>query len=175
MEVAIRHRRVEVPDDLRVLTKEKVSKLARFLEGVDHAEVLFSEEKNPRIGDRERCEITISGHGHVVRAHANAGDAHSALDAALNRAELQLTKLKKRLQTRSHPHHRSAPMPEGRELTPKIVRSKRFEVPTMDPDDAAWRMDLLGHDFFLFNNADTGKSAVIYRRGDGDYGVIEGQ
>ena len=175
MEVAIRHRRVEVPDELRVLTKEKVGKLARFLDGVEHAEVMFSEEKNPRIADRERCEITISGHGHLVRAHANAPDAQSALDSAIHKAELQLNKLKGRIQGRSHPHHRTAPQPEGRELSPKIVRSKRFAVPTMDPDDAAWRMDLLGHDFFLFKHADTGKSAVVYRRGDGDFGVIEGE
>ncbi len=175
MEVAIRHRRVEVTDSLRVLTKEKVGKLARFLEGVEHAEVLFSEEKNPRIADKERCEITLSGHGHVVRVHASAPDPQAALDLAIHRAELKLTRLKGRLQSRTHPHHRTAPAEPGRELTPQIVRSKRFEVPTMEPEDAAWRMELLGHDFFLFMHARTGKSAVIYRRDDGDFGVLEGE
>ncbi|MCB0971876.1 MAG: HPF/RaiA family ribosome-associated protein, partial [Acidimicrobiales bacterium] len=72
MQVTVSARHTEVPDNLRVMAEEKIGKLSRFVEGLDHAEVHFSEHKNPRIADKEVCEVTIEGHGHHVRCKVQA-------------------------------------------------------------------------------------------------------
>ena len=187
MDVTVRSRHVELTEALRAVAREKVSRLSRFLEGMEHAEVLFSEERNPRISAKEVCEVTVTGHGHVVRARAADADAVAAIDRVVDKLEHRLAKLKGKLVARSHPRRHgsldSAPdlsrAPAGVEVDdeegqPRIVKTKQFAIKPMTPEEAALQMDLLGHDFFLFTNAETGSAAVVYRRNDGHIGLIEG-
>ncbi|MCP5026183.1 MAG: ribosome-associated translation inhibitor RaiA, partial [Actinomycetia bacterium] len=102
MTVSSRH--VEVSDSLREMTIEKIGRLERFLSGLDHAEVHFMEEKNPRIADKEICEVTIEGHGHHVRVKVAAPDAFTAVDKAVDKLERSLRKLKTKLHNRHHPN-----------------------------------------------------------------------
>ena len=184
MDVTIRGRNVEISEGLRAVAQEKVSKLSRHLDGWEHAEVHFSEEKNPRISAKEVCEVTVWGHGHVIRAKAASPDAFAAVDRVIDKLEHQMEKLKSRMQSRSHP--RRGPVDSGpRDLLPegdeedtgprqdRIVKTKRFEIKPMTPEEAALQMDMLGHGFYLFTNADTGVAAVVYRRNDGDVGLID--
>jgi putative sigma-54 modulation protein len=186
VEVQIRSRHVEVPGDVRAVAREKVARLARFLDGMDHAEVLFSEERNPRIADKEVCEVTLSGHGHHVRAKAAGPDHLVAIDRVVDKVEHRLEKLKGKLVGRSHPR-RSAPVgstaQNGEELDgeqeraddgeARIVKTKRFSIKPMTPEEAVLQMELLGHDFFFFTNAENDQAAVVYRRDDGFVGLIE--
>ncbi len=103
MEVSIQCRHVEVPDSLRTVAREKVTRLARHLDGWDHAEIHFFEERNPRIAEKEVCEVTIHGHGHVVRARASATDSFAAVDRVVDKLEHRIEKLKGKLVGRSHP------------------------------------------------------------------------
>ena len=197
MDIAIRSRNLEVTDPLRAVVEHKLTKLERFLDGMERAEVRFTEEKNPRIAEREVCEVTVHGHGHVVRARACGTEPLVAVDRVVDKLEHQLVKLKSKLVGRSHVrragHHNSGlvtddgpprhvrPLPgalalddiEEPEDGGRIVRSKQFSFKPMTPEDAALHMDLLGHTFYFFANSETSRPAVVYRRNDGHVGLID--
>ncbi|HEX7166822.1 MAG TPA: ribosome-associated translation inhibitor RaiA [Acidimicrobiales bacterium] len=103
LQIAIRHGKVEVSPTLRAAVLEKVGRVGRFYDGIERAEVRFAEEHNPRISAKEVCEVTVHGHGHVVRARAAATDAFAAVDEVVDKLEIQITKLKGKLIGRSHP------------------------------------------------------------------------
>nr|MDQ3643738.1 HPF/RaiA family ribosome-associated protein [Actinomycetota bacterium] len=140
------------------------------------------EEHNPRIAEPEVCEVTVYGHGHIVRAKACAADPHAAVDKVVDKLEHQIDKLKSRLISRTHPKHHQVDSAPGFDVDdepgpddqgpPRIVKSKQFDMKPMTPEEAALQMDVLGHDFYLFNTTD-GVAAVVYRRNDGDIGLIE--
>lgn len=195
MQVTVSRRHTEVSDRLRQVTEEKIGRLARYLDGLDHAEVHFWEHKNPRIADKEVCEVTIEGHGHHVRCKVQAVDGFQAVDKAYDKLEQQLLKLKTKLNRR----YQGAPKAhkgvgalggvvvleeeppatdedsafEDGDHSPQIVKSKRFAMFPMSAEEAVERMDLLGHGFFFFTNAETSRAAVVYRRDDGQVGLID--
>ncbi len=178
MQVTISARHTEITPRLEEVVNEKIGRLDRYLDSLDRAEVHFSEERNPRIVDKEICEVTLEGHGHHVRCKVAAPDAFVAVDRAVEKLEKQLRKLKTKLERRQHGGTkrdaeglRETAANNGRE--PEIVKVKQFAVAPMTPDDAALQIDLLGHDFYVFTNSESGNPAVLYRRGDGDYGLIE--
>ncbi len=196
MQVTVSRRHTEVSDSLRVMTEEKIGRLTRFVEGLDHAEVHFSEHKNPRIADKEICEVTIEGHGHHVRCKVQAPDGFQAVDKAYDKLENQLHKLKTKLTRRyqgAPKAHKKADAlgavvaveepvvdeaaVEGDEANAgpelKIVKSKRFAMFPMTAEEAVDRMELIGHGFFFFTNAETSRAAVVYRRDDGQVGLID--
>lgn len=191
MQIAISSRKTVVTPRLEEVVHEKVGRLEKFLDGMDRAEVHFAEEKNPRQADRkEFCEVTMHGHGHHVRAKVNAPDPFTAIDLAVDKLEHQLHKLKTKLRQR----HQGAPKakkgvdslgavvpvpdvePEAEvevDDGPKIVKSKRFAMFPMSAEEAVERMELVGHGFFFFTNAETSRAAVVYRRDDGQIGLID--
>jgi len=183
MDVSIRGRNVELSDALRSAAEEKVSRLSRFLDGMDHVEINFYEERNPRISQRDVCEVTFKAHGHLLRAKAAAADPFSAVDGVVAKLEHQIEKLKGKLMGRSHPRrHGSVNSLEEQEPDDedelergqaRIVKTKSFPIKPMTPEEAALQMDLLGHDFYFFTNAETEQAAVVYRRDDGDVGLID--
>ena len=190
MDVTVSRRNTEVSDSLRLVAEEKIGRLGRYLDGLEHAEVHFSELKNPRIADREVCEVTVTGGGHQVRCKVQAPDGFIAVDRAYAKLERQLNKLKTKLARRyqGEPKARkgsdaiSAVVSPGDvvvddlddgEVAPRIVKSKRFALFPMTAEEAAERMDLLGHGFFFFTNIDTSRAAVVYRRDDGNVGLID--
>ena len=185
MEIAIRGRNLEVSDTLRASVEEKVTRLARFVDGMERAEVRFSEERNPRIAEREVCEVTVHGRGHIVRARATAPDTFGAVDRVVDKLEHQMEKLKGKLVGRSHPRrHLPPPLDErheplsdesedGQDGAARIVRTKRFSIKPMTPEEAALQLDLLGHGFYFFTNSETDRAAVVYRRHDGHIGLID--
>ncbi len=109
MNVVIAHGRRKVSGEVRALTEEKVGRLGRLCPGLERAEVRFSEEHNPRISERECCEIVMSGHGKTVRARAAARWPIAAVDLVVEKLEHQLEKSKGRIVGRSQPRHRTAP------------------------------------------------------------------
>ena len=194
MDVSISARHVNITPRLEEVIHEKIGGLDKFLAGLDHAEVHFDEARNPRIADKEFCEVVVEGHGHHLRCKVHAPDPYSAVDAATLKLERQIRKLRTRLQKRHHGTGQSlkhmdaealmadldppeiddsADAGDADELMPRIVKSKRFYLAPMSPEEAVLKMDLLGHGFFFFINADTNRSAVVYKRDDGDVGLID--
>ena len=187
MQITITGRKVDVPDDVRSAVEIKIGSLDRFVGDIERAEVVFREEKNPRISEPEQVEVTLFGHGHTIRASVAGTDQHQAVDLAVDKLGKQLRKLKTRVVRRTRPnlhreetHHPLASLESDLtedstddERQPQIVRRKTFDLHLMIPDDAITRMQLLDHSFFLFINADSGKPSVVYLRDDGDAGLIE--
>lgn len=182
MDVSIRGRNVELTDALRAAAEEKVSRLSRFLDGMDHVDIQFYEERNPRIAQRDVCEVTFKAHGHLLRAKAAAADPFAAIDGVVDKLEHQIEKLKGKLIGRSHPRRHGSVNSvqqqdsDEEEIEPgqvRIVKNKSFAIKPMTPEEAALQMDLLGHDFYFFTNAETEQAAVVYRRNDGDVGLID--
>lgn len=193
MQVTVSRRHTEVSDKLRGVAEEKIGRLSRYVDGLDHAEVHFWEHKNPRIADKEVCEVTIEGHGHHVRCKVQAVDGFQAIDKAYDKLEQQLLKLKTKLNRR----YQGAPkahkgvgalgavapvieeepaeevVEEQDDHARQIVKSKRFAMFPMTAEEAVDRMELLGHGFFFFTNIDTSRAAVVYRRDDGQVGLID--
>jgi len=150
MEITISHRRTELTPRLEDYVREKISRLDRFVDGIDHAEVHLFEEKNPRITDKETCEVTLEGHGHHVRCKVSAPDGFAAVDAAVDEEPVE-----------------AEPTP------PRIGTSKKFHIASMTAEEAALELDLVNHDFYFFHNSETERAAIVYRRDDGDLGLID--
>src|SRR5438067_8104563 len=141
MEIAFRHGNVELTADVRAATEAKLARLARHLEGMDHAEVRFAEERNPRISEPEACEVTMVGHGHILRAKAAGPDQLTAVDRAIEKLEHRAERLKGRIKGRTT-HNRREPSvdsPPDRasahgavdhadESHARIVKSKQFAI-----------------------------------------------
>jgi putative sigma-54 modulation protein len=182
VEVTIRGRNVEVPESVKRAAREKVARLEKYLDGADHAEVQLSEQRNPRIADKDVCEVTLRGNGHLLRAKATAADMASAVERAVEKLEHQMEKVKSRRPRRaqgrrSEPVGSTLPADDEDEDdgSPRIVKTKQFSIKPMTPEEAALQMDLLGHDFFFFTNAETERAAVVYKRDDGNVGLIDAQ
>jgi putative sigma-54 modulation protein len=181
MLVTISSRKTVLTPRLEEVTREKIGRLEKFLDGMDTANVHFTEETNPRLADKKvSCEVSMHGHGQIVRCKVAAPDANAAVDRAVDKLEHQLHKLKTKLVRRNHggvkngARNGRAEATATREVDDEIiVKTKRFPMTPMSPSDAAFQMELLGHGFFLFANEVTGRSAVVYRRDDGSVGLIE--
>ena len=193
MDVSISARHVNITPRLEEVVQEKIGSLDRFLDGLDSADVHFDEARNPRIADKETCEVVVEGHGHHLRCKVSAPDPFTAVDLATAKLERQIRKLRTKLDRRHHGRGesiRNAPpvdlgaaivddeseesdAEQSAEELPKIVKTKRFHLGPLTPEDAVLKMELLGHGFFFFINKETDRSAVVYRRDDGDVGLID--
>lgn len=181
VDIRVHMKHIDLTDELRDLAREKVTHAVRVFDGaVDSVALEFSERQNPRRADeRFRMEITTLVTGRVVRVEAAAPEPRTAIDQATDRFERRLRDLKERLITThrrgekrlNDPQWRDEDEREDRVLA--IDRVKRFEVKPMTTEEAALQMELLGHSFYLFLNADTDRYSVLYRRSDGSLGLIE--
>lgn len=173
MKYIISGKNFEVTDSLQDRVIKKVGKLDKFFNADAEAHVTMSVEKNRHI-----VEITISYNGVLFRAEVSNDDMYSSIDKAIDILERQIrrnkTRLEKRLKAGAFKNEEGrTPVHEDEEFEFKVVRSKRFAVKPMTIEEAILQMNLLGHEFFVFSNADSKQVNVVYRRKDGNYGVIE--
>lgn len=187
MDIIVKSKNCDVPAKVKDEAMERVARATRFYDRLLGVEMVFSEEQNPRIAEPAVVELTARTKGHHIRAEGAAGDHRGATDVAMARFERQLRRYKTRLVDRNRGRGRASapsvpvangPLPAPAEeaeddAAPRIVRTKRFDLRPMLPEDAAFQLELLGHDFFVFTNAATGACNVLYRRKDGDLGLIE--
>ena len=165
-------------DELRRYAAERIGKVAHYFDGqVRTATVLLIQEHKRPTREDKVVEVTLDVAGHVARTHVTGSEFHAAIDAAEEKIERQVRRLKERLIDR-HRAHRRRPVPRGprdeeEDEEPRITRSKRFELKPMTAEDATMQMEALGHTFYLFIDAESGRPGVVYRRRDGDFGLIE--
>jgi ribosomal subunit interface protein len=191
MEIVVRGRNVVIPDHYRQHVAEKLAKLERYDHKIIRTDVELQHEKNPRQnGSCQHIEITCRTRGPVVRSEACADDFYKALDLAADRLERRFRQAADR--RRIH-HGRRTPrsvaevtaalpsvatpaepkeLEEAPEGPGRIVREKDHPAKPMSVDQALFEMELVGHDFYLFSDADTGRPSVVYRRHAYDYGLI---
>ena len=191
MDVSISARHVNVTPRLEEVIHEKIGQLDRYLDALDYATVHFDEARNPRITDKEFCEVVLKGRGHHLRCKVSAPDPFTAIDLAEHKLLRQIRKLRTKLHRRHHGTGATirsgtdaqltnvavldeAPDPEAEEeRIPQIVKTKRFHLGPLTPDEAVEKMENMDHGFFFFINKETARSAVVYRRDDGDVGLID--
>jgi putative sigma-54 modulation protein len=179
VDVRVHGKNMQVDESTRRLADEKVRHAGRILDDGGTADVEFAERTNPRRSDGRYCvEITSHTKGQTVRVEADAADDRAALDLAVDKFERQLRRLKERLIQRNRPSgeridNGDTAAVETTEADFDIVRTKRFEMRPMLVEEAALQMEMLGHDFFFFLDADSGKYCVLYHRKDGALGLIE--
>lgn len=173
MKVLVRGRNVEVTDALKDYVAKRVGKLDKYLDDLEEAQVILSVENQSH-----KVEVTIPLYGMIIRGEESTGDMYTSVDMVLDKLEKQIEKYKGKIMRRRQQNDQKAvaealePEQEGEE-GPKVVRTKRFPVKPMAVDEAILQMDLLGHSFFVFPNAETEQINVLYRRKDGNYGLIE--
>ena len=168
-------KKVKLPGNVPAYAEKKVMKLARFFDEEAEALVVFSVEKN-----RNNVELTVHGAGTWFRAHESTSDMFASIDAAVGTIEGQIRKNKTRLarRLRQDAFVRSAEETSFVEEEPEekleIVRVKSFRFAPMTREEAVLQMNLLEHNFFAFRDEDNGGSfAVVYRRNDGGYGILD--
>jgi putative sigma-54 modulation protein len=178
--VRVHGKNMVVDEDLRELADTKVGHAGRiFDEDQSMADVEFAAHRNPRVSSgRYRVEITTGVGGQVVRVEAQAQEERAALDLAVDKFERQLRRLKERLIQRNRKAANkqlnvASGGPDEDTEGPAIVRTKRFAMRPMTPEEAVLQMEMLGHDFFFFMNAESGTHCVIYHRRDGAIGLLE--
>ena len=200
MDIVVKGRNVEVPDHYREHVADKLSKVERYDQKLIRADVELFHERNPRQSDKcQRVEITVMTRGPVVRAEACAKDFYAALDTAINKLDGRLRRAADRRRVHRGRH---APVsvaaataglptdlpgfepPDGEQTNVaaalvehdtqpwRIVREKEHPADPMTVDDALFQMELVGHDFYLFHDKESGRPSVVYRRRGYDYGIL---
>lgn len=182
MDIRVHATNLSLSDELRELATGKVEHATRVFDDGEFIDVEFSGERNPRISEEKyRVEITSKVAGQVVRVEAASFEERAALDLAIDKYERRLRKLKERIITLHRQPHEKRLNDGGLSVEEhneddnelRIDRVKRFAVKPMTTEEAALQMELLGHSFYLFLNADTDRYGVLYRRRGGSLGLIE--
>ncbi len=178
MELHISSHGVQVTEYLRDYIEKKIGKLDRYLPEITEARVDLSTETTRSAGELQVAQVTLRANGKFIRAEERSHDIFACIDTVLDKLYRQIARYKGKRADRWKGRRTAPPEPLPIELeleeesTGTIVRRKRFQMFPMDEEEAIEQMELLGHSFFIFHNVDTGEINVLYRRKDGDYGLI---
>jgi ribosome hibernation promoting factor len=180
MQFQVKGRNLEISDAIRSYAEEKLAKLDRQLAD-PRVELELAVERNPSIAANHIAEATIWTDGPVLRAREASSDIRASIDQLVEKLERQVTRYRKQARSRRRratrangPSVEAVPLVAD-EAEPLIVKTKQFIVKPMSPGEAVLQLELVGHDFFVFRNADTDEINVVYRRRDSNYGLIEPQ
>src|SRR5438876_9364814 len=173
MNLQVKGRNLEVSDQIRKYAEDKLGKLDRLVNDPTRIELELAVERNPSIAGNHVAEATVWTKGPVLRARESSSDMKASIDQLVDKLERQVKRYrqKRRRGRRQGEGDVSEPLPEApSEGGPEIVKTKQFAVNPMSADEAALQLELVGHEFFVFRNADSNEINVLYRRRDGDYG-----
>jgi len=182
LHIIVQGKHIDLTPALRSYAEAKVGKIARYFDHVQDAQVVLSVERRNRMGKAQVVEVTVRGDGILLRGEEASPDMYASIDLVVGKLKKQIEKYRSKLilKRRLDEARRKARLLTSAEAAlragpreSRIVRTKRFAMKPMTPEDAALQMELLGHTFFVFRNASTMEVNVVYKRKDGQYGVIE--
>ena len=177
MELHFVGKKIDVPQRVQEYAEQKLSKLERYVPAISGAQVELSLEQTRSAQDRTVVQVTLNINGTILRAQERAAEFHLAIDRVTRSLESQAKRFKAKHcrseQRRGGKISEALAEPPTTDEPARVVRRKQFAMKPMEPEDAIDEMELLGHDFFLFQNAATQTFNVVYRRSGGDYGLIE--
>ena len=192
MQIVIKGKNFVVSDRIRDYVEKKLAKLDRYLPDVSEARVEITQEKTKSAKDRNAVQITIRADGAILRAEERSEAIYAAIDTCVDKIHRQIVRYKGKRVDRWQGQTKKVQqqlqqeeimlMPEldedtmaaiAEEQERQIVRTKTFLVNPMTDEEAVEQMELLGHNFFVFYNADSGRMNVIYRRADENYGLLD--
>ncbi len=173
MNYIISGKNIEVTDGLKSAIYDKLGRLEKFFAEDADVQITLSVER-----DRQKIEVTIPMKGHIIRAEQSSEDMYVSIDLVVEVIERQVTRYKKKItdKEQNHGYIQSDFFNEDfddEDDEVNIIRSKKFPVKPMYPEDACVQMELLGHNFFVFRNAETDEVNVVYKRKGNTYGLIE--
>jgi putative sigma-54 modulation protein len=173
MLVTVNGKNIELTGALREYAEKKVAKIAKFFEKSPvGAQVTLSTERSKHVVD-----ITVQVNGLLLRGEAKTDDMYVSIDNAIDKIERQVHKFKTKINRKFQKDNQVVLIPSTtvakEDPEPQIKRTKRFAIKPMSVEEAVMQMDLLDHDFYVFSNSDTEEVNVVYRRKDGNYGLIE--
>jgi putative sigma-54 modulation protein len=190
MDLVIKGRNMEVTESLRDYAQQKISRITKYFDGIIDAQVELNVIKNKRVANNQIVEVTLHLKGGVIRGEEAKDNMYAAIDLVTDKLERQISRFKKThggkiervktsagvLEIEMEPVTLVEPEEfEEESEKPQIVRNKKFEIRPMEPDQAVAEMEMLGHEFFIFQNPDSNRINVVYHRRDGHYGLIEPQ
>lgn len=179
MRTIVKGKNAEIPDHVREYAERKIKRIDRLLDDQTDATVELWSEHHKSAADSHLAEVTLVIHGQVLRSRAAGTTYEAAIDEVIDKVERQAVDHKEKPRLRARPEEekqilsRLADGSEGPRRETRIVKIKRFAIEPMFEEDAVAAMEELGHQFFVFVNAETERVAILYRRDDGDYGLIE--
>ena len=179
MRTIVKGKNVEVPDRVRTYAERKLHRLERLLDDRTEAIVEFSNEMHRSASDAHIAEVTLVIDGRTLRSHAVGISYQAALDDVVDKVERQAVDYKSKPRLRARPEEEKRILRDLADGTAepghdrRVVKIKRFAIEPMFEEDAVASMDELGHQFFVFVNAETERIAILYARRDGDLGLIE--
>lgn len=172
MNYIISGKNIDVTEGLKTAIYDKLGRLEKFFAEDTDVQITLSVEK-----ERQKIEATIPMKGHIIRAEQSSDDMYVSIDLVVEVIERQVTKYKKKIvdkeQNASYIQSDFFNVDDEDDEEIKIIRSKKFPVKPMYPEDACIQMDLLGHSFFVFRNAETDEVNVVYKRKGNTFGLIE--
>jgi putative sigma-54 modulation protein len=184
--LTVKGRNLVVTEAINAYAEGKIGRLGKYLAAGSRCELELWTEKNPSISANQVVEATIFTKGPVIRAREASPDIYASIDLVFEKLERQVKKYRRKLVSHQGPAKETFAA-EGFEIPgdnepveeeaqpPRIVKTKQFMVKPMTPEEAALQLELVGHDFFVFTSSETNETAVVYRRRDGNYGLIEAQ
>jgi len=188
MQLVLTGKNFVISDRVRDYVEKKMGKLDRYLPEIDEARVEITQEKTKSAKDRNVVQVTLRTNGTILRAEDRSEAIYNSIDSAVDKIYRQIVRYKGKRTDRWHGSknkQRVANVGEtpvldeevmaaiAEEQDRKIVRTKRFFIDPMTPEEAIDQMELLGHGFFVFFNPDVGRINVVYRRADNNYGVLD--
>jgi ribosome hibernation promoting factor len=183
MRLQVKGRHIDVTDSLFQYAERKLGKLARHLSDESRCELELTVEHNPSISESQVAEATVWTKGPVLRARESSTDMYASIDLVAEKLERQVKRYREKRTRRQAEHIAQHHNHSGEEPTPvatlpeedeaMIVKTKQFNMKPMSEEEALLQLELIGHDFFVFVNADSDEVNVIYKRRDGNYGLIE--
>ncbi|MBW4654960.1 MAG: ribosome-associated translation inhibitor RaiA [Kaiparowitsia implicata GSE-PSE-MK54-09C] len=185
MKLVIQGKNIEITDAIRDYVRQKIEKAVNHFQHLTtEVDVHLSVARNPRISPRQTAEVTVYANGAIVRAEESSENLYASIDLVADKITRQLRKFKEKRQKNHTPVRTTevlepqtvdSPLLGNRtpQLPPEVVRTKYFAMPPMAVEEALEHLDLVGHDFFVFRNVDSGEINVIYERNHGGYGVIQ--
>ncbi|MBU5454362.1 ribosome hibernation-promoting factor, HPF/YfiA family [Caproiciproducens sp. MSJ-32] len=174
MKVSVIAKNTTATPALKEMMEKKLSKIKKYFNFDVEAKVKFSVQK-----DKQRVEVTIPFNGIILRAEEETEDMYKSIDLVVNKLERRIRKQRTKLSKRSHESLRFPTYEDYNEkddvveTNGKVVKTKKFVIKPMTIDEAVLQMELLGHNFFVYEDADANKVSVVYKRNDGDYGLLE--
>lgn len=179
MRTIVRGKNLEVPDRVRQYAERKFARLERLLDDRTDAVIELSNEAHRSASDAHIVDVTLVIDGATLRSRATGGSYQEALDGVVDKVERQAIDHREKPRLRARPDEEKTLLRMIADGTAdgssdrKIVKTKRFAIEPMFEEDAVAAMEELGHQFFVFVDAETEKVAILYQRKDGDYGLIE--
>ncbi len=176
MKLIIKKNNTNLSPSLKNYIEDKIKRLAKFYDNINTAEIELISQQTKSDEMSQKVEVTLHANGHIFRCEESTISMYASIDIVSEKLERQLRKFKEKINKRKRV--KSVVQPEDRSLSDKppfaeIVKVKQFAIKPMSPEEASLQMEMIGHDFYVFFNANSNVVNVIYKRKDGNYGLIE--